>query len=145
MVEYDDGTKKLESISLELPEDINTVVYEDSSGDPVASTVQLSKWGVPDGKSNVDSNRSSLILRDLRLSVSPNSYYGLEIVRGTVTRSYNNYVTSPAVALMGDNKFPVVGSADNLTITINSHINKGFKLNSLSWRGQLHLKGSRGI
>ena len=145
MVEYDDGTKKLESISLELPEDINTVVYEDSSGDPVASTVKLSKWGVPDGKSNVDSNRSSLILRDLRLSVSPNSYYGLEIVRGTVTRSYNNYVTTPALALVGDDKFPVVGNADNLTITINSQINKGFKLNSLSWRGQLHLKGSRGI
>jgi hypothetical protein len=145
MVEYDNGDKKLESISLELPEDINTVVYEDSSGDPVSSTVQLSKWGVPDGKSNVDSNRSSLILRDLRLSVSPNSYYGLEIVRGTVTRSYNNYVTTPALALVGDDKFPVVGNADNLTITINSQINKGFKLNSLSWRGQLHLKGSRGI
>ncbi len=145
MVEYDNGDKKLESISLELPEDINTVVYEDSSGDPVVSTVKLSKWGVPDGKSNVDSNRSSLILRDLRLSVSPNSYYGLEIVRGTVTRSYNNYVTTPALALVGDDKFPVVGNADNLTITINSQINKGFKLNSLSWRGQLHLKGSRGI
>lgn len=145
MVAYDNGDKKLESINLELPADINTVVYEDSSGDPVTSTVQLSKWGVPDGKSNVDSNRSSLILRDLRLSVSPNSYYGLEIVRGTVTRSYSNHVTTPALALVGDDKFPVVGNADNLTITLNSQINKGFKLNSLSWRGQLHLKGSRGI
>ena len=144
MVEYPNGDTKLESISLELPEDIDTVVYEDSSS-PVSSTIQLSKWGVPSGQGNVDSNRSSLILRDLRLSMSENSYYGIQVDRGLVsTDTWNNYVLAP-LTIIGDHKYPVVGNANNIEISFVSTINKGFKLNSLSWRGQLHLKGSRGI
>jgi len=145
MVAYDNGDRKLEAISLELPEDMTTVTYEDHGADTVQSRIELSKWGVPSGKSNVDSNRSSLILRDLRLSMGDSSYYGMEITRGTVVRTYNNYVTTPSLAIIGDHKYPVVGNANNLEIAFVSDINKGFKINSLSWRGQLHLKGSRGI
>ena len=104
----------------------------------------MSKWGVPDGKSNVDSNRSSLILRDLRLSIEDNSYYGIEVKRGSVTNTYLSYDAS-TLAKFGDDRYPVVGNANNLDIAIISNINKGFKLNSLSWRGLMHLKGSRGI
>lgn len=145
MVQYSSGDTKLESISLQLVEDINIPVFEDDGGTAVSSRIELSKWGVPSGQSNVDSNRSSLILRDLRLSMEDNSYYGLEVSRDTVTNTYNNYVTTPTLAQVGDHKYPVVGNANNLNIAFVSDINKGFKLNSLSWRGQLHLKGSRGI
>ena len=144
MVEYTNGDKKLEAISLELPEDFTSVTYDDGGDTQVESRIELSKWGVPDGKSNVDSNRTSLILRDLRLSLEDNSYYGIEITRGSVTNTYLSYNTLTN-AIVGDNRFPTVGNADNLTIAFVSDINKGFKLNSLSWRGQLHLKGSRGI
>jgi len=144
MVEYTNGDKKLEAISLELPEDFTSVTYDDGGDTQVDSRIEMSKWGVPDGKANVDSNRSSLILRDLRLSVADDSYYGIEITRGAVTKTYNSYSTS-TLNIIGDNRFPVVGNADNLDIAIVSNINKGFKLNSLSWRGQLHLKGARGI
>lgn len=148
MVKYADNTKKLESISLELPSDFTAVNYRDGdpvTGEDVASRVEMSKWGMPSGQGNVDSNRTSLVLRDLRLSLEDDSYYGVEITRGTVTNTWLSYVTSPSLAIIGDNKFPVVGNANNLSIAIVSDINKGFKLNSLSWRGQLHLKGSRGI
>jgi len=73
-----------------------------------------------------------------------NSYYGLRVTRGAVTSTWLNYDES-TLAKIGDHKYPVVGNANNLQIELVSHINKGFKLNSLSWRGQLHLKGSRGI
>lgn len=176
MVRYDDGTTKLESISLEISQDISTVTYEDDGADPIHSRIELSKWGIPQGKSNVDSNRSSLILRDLRLSMGDNSYYGLKVTRGSVTNTWLNYVVNtttwdsgtnectvngtvdPSITtetactaldgtidLVGDHKYPVVGNANNLGIQFVSENSKGFKLNSLSWRGQLHLKGSQGI
>ena len=144
MVGYPNGDRALETISLELPEDINTVTYEDDGVDTVESTITLSKWGVPSGKGNVDSNRSSLVLRDLRLSMGDNSYYGLKVTRGTVTNTWLNY-ESPGMTFIGDHKFPVLGNANNLNIEFVSTSNKGFKLNSLSWRGQLHLKGSQGV
>ena len=144
MVQYPDLSTKLESISLELPEDIDTVVYADGTT-PVSSRIKLSKWGVPSGQGNVDSNRSSLILRDLRLSMDENSYYGIQVDRGLIsTNTWNNYVL-PTLDIIGDDKYPVVGNAENIEISFVSTINKGFKLNSLSYRGQLHLKGSRGI
>ena len=144
MVGYPNGDRALETIALELPTDINTVTYEDDGADPVNSSISLSKWGVPSGKSNVDSNRSSLILRDLRLSMGDDSYYGLKVTRGSVTNTWLNYETT-GMTHIGDHKYPVVGNADNLGIQFVSENNKGFKLNSLSWRGQLHLKGSQGI
>ena len=144
MVAYPDGTKAFETINLELPTDLTTVSYEDGGDTPVHSNIVLSKWGVPSGSSNVDSNRASLLLRDLRLSMGDNSYYGLRVTRGAVTSTWLNYDES-TLAKIGDHKYPVVGNANNLQIELVSHINKGFKLNSLSWRGQLHLKGSRGI
>jgi hypothetical protein len=170
------GDVSLESISLELPADISTVSYKDHAAATVASSISLSKWGVPSGKSNVDSNRSSLVLRDLRLSMGTASYYGLAVTRGSVTNTWLNYITNAAswdaaasectvngavdasittstacaavngtLGIIGDHKFPVLGNANNLNIDFVSPNNKGFKLNSLSWRGQLHLKGSKGV
>mgnify|MGYP000111273244 FL=1 len=138
------GDVALESISLELPTDITSITYADHGATPVSSTISLSKWGVPSGKGNVDSNRSSLVLRDLRLSMGDNSYYGLKVTRGTVTNTWLNYDAS-TMLFIGDHKFPVLGNANNLDIDFVSTSNKGFKLNSLSWRGQLHLKGSQGV
>jgi hypothetical protein len=144
MVKYGSGDTKLEAIDLELPTDISTVTYSDDGGTDVASKITLSKWGVPSGKGNVDSNRSSLVLRDLRLSMGDKSYYGLKVTRDTVTNTWLNY-DATSMAFIGDHKFPVLGNANNLEIEFVSTSNKGFKLNSLSWRGQLHLKGSQGV
>jgi hypothetical protein len=144
MVAYPNGDKVLETIDLELPKDITTIDYQDDGTDPVESRIEMSKWGVPSGQSNVDSNRASLILRDLRLSMGVNSYYGVEVTRGAVVNTWLNYETT-GMTFIGDHKYPVVGNANNLDIAIVNTTNKGFKLNSLSWRGQLHLKGSRGI
>jgi len=145
-VDYGNGEVEIEKVSLQIPLDFSTIDYTDEDGTIIKSTIEFSKWGIPSGQSsNVDSNRSSLIIRDLRFSMDDDSYFGVTIDRNGVKRTYNNYVTSPSLALEGDNKFPVVGSADNLSITFSSEIAKGFKLNTMSWRGQLHLKGSRGI
>ena len=144
MVAYPNGDKALETIDLELPKDITTIDYQDDGTDPVESRIEMSKWGVPSGQSNVDSNRASLILRDLRLCMDSNSYYGVEVTRGAVVNTWLNYETTD-MTFIGDHKYPVVGNANNLDIAIVNTTNKGFKLNSLSWRGQLHLKGSRGI
>ncbi len=170
------GDVSLESISLELPTDISTVTYKDHASATISSSISLSKWGVPSGKSNVDSNRSSLVLRDLRLSMGSDSHYGLKVTRGSVTNTWLNYIINVAtwdagasectvngvvdatittssacstvngsIDFIGDHKFPVLGNAENLSIDFVSSNNKGFKLNSLSWRGQLHLKGSKGV
>jgi hypothetical protein len=144
MVRYASGTTKLEAIDLELPTDMSTVTYADDGGTAISSKITLSKWGVPSGKGNVDSNRSSLILRDLRFSMGDKSYYGLKVTRDTVTNTWLNY-DATSMAFIGDHKFPVLGNANNLEIEFVSTSNKGFKLNSLSWRGQLHLKGSQGV
>ena len=144
MVAYPGGSRALEAISLELPVDFSTVDYRDDGTEVIESKISLSKWGVPSGKGNVDSNRSSLVLRDLRLSMGTGSYYGLKVTRGSVTNTWLNYDPS-SYAFIGDHKFPVLGNANNLNIDFVSTSNKGFKLNSLSWRGQLHLKGSQGV
>jgi hypothetical protein len=144
MIRHSDGTNSLETINLELPSDIDTVTYEDHGTEAIQSRIEMSKWGIPSGKSSVDSNRSSLILRDLRLSMGENSYYGVEVSRGAVKSTWLNYETT-GMTHIGDHKYPVVGNANNLKIALVSDSNKGFKLNSLSWRGQLHLKGSQGV
>jgi len=137
-------TKTFKTINLEMPTDLTTVVYTDGGDTPVRSSILMSKWGVPNGSSNVDSNRASLLLRDLRLSMGDNSYYGVRVTRGDLTSTWLNY-NENTLAIIGDHKYPVIGNANNLKIELVNEINKGFKLNSLSWRGQLHLKGSRGI
>jgi hypothetical protein len=70
-------------------------------------------------------------------------------VNGTVDASITTSAACVAIDgttdFIGDHKFPVLGNANNLEIEFVSALNKGFKLNSLSWRGQLHLKGSTGV
>lgn len=143
MLEDSTQTKKLANINLELTTDISTLVYKDTDTLDIESRIEMSKWGIPSGQSNVDSNRSSLIIRDLQLSMGENSTYGVELTRAGVTKTWYNYNdTTPE---LGDHKYTVVGNANNVQIALVSDTDKGFKLNSLSWRGQMHLKGSRGI
>jgi len=146
MVKHTDGTKSLETINLELPADIDTIHYGDHTTattpgtETIQSRIEMSKWGMPTGKSSVDSNRSTLILRDLQLSMADNSWYGIEITRGAVTNTWYNYDATTMTPL-GDHKYTVVGNANNIKVAFVSNTNKGFKLNSLSWRGLLHQKG----
>ena len=151
MVAHPNEVKAFYTIDLEVPKDFAAasapVIYIDDVGEEaviVESKISLSKWGIPSGQGNVDSNRSSLILRDLRLSMGTGSYYGLTVTRGSLSDTWLNY-DATSYAFIGDDKFPVLGNANNLNIDFVNTSNKGFKLNSLSWRGQLHLKGSQGV
>jgi len=144
MVRYDDDTTHLESISLELPKNISSVGdYTDDDGADVVSRIELSKWGVPEGNSEVDSNRASLRLRDLKFNMGEGSKYGVEVSRGVVSNTWYNYDSNGDP--IGDHKYTVVGNADTVNIAFVSETNKGFKLDSLSWRGNMHLRGSQGI
>jgi len=205
------GDNLLTTIDLELTTDIHSPIYKDVGTLDINSRIEMSKWGIPSGQSNVDSNRSSLIIRDLQLSMQDESDYGVELTRAGIATTWNNAlevkgsvtdVTSATtlfhtniditagvlvsltlrndtqdftttitgnvgyllefvevigktwavddeytiLGVPGNNhKYTVVGNANNVQIALVSDSDKGFKLNSLSWRGQMHLKGSRGI
>jgi hypothetical protein len=154
------GFKQLLTIDLGLPKNIVDVNYSDYIDTvnrvPFLSSITLSRWGVPAGKGNVDNIRVKLSLRDIKFSVATGSAYSIAVALRGTSKTYTNVVETPgqypAITLYpsndlyprnltynfkDDGKFSTVGDVNNLTISFVNDTERGFKLDSMNYRGNL--------
>ncbi len=152
-------TRWLEKITLDVSDvDRGTVVFEDHqnypgsvSGDlgfdttiaakPIHSRIDLPKWGFSLTPSTLDSLRNVVVLRDLSLNMEDPSEYAVEVVKGGITSTYTNVRSTPHQA----HRYPVTGNVRNLDVSIVSNNSDGFRLTSMSWRGQVFRKSTRSV
>lgn len=116
--------------------------YDDTiEAKPIHSRIDLPKWGFSLTPSTLDSLRNVVVLRDLSLNMEDPSEYAVEVVKGGITRTYTNVRSTPHQA----HRFPVTGNVRNLDVSIVSNNSDGFRLTSMSWRGQVFRKSTRSV
>jgi len=154
-------------ISLEIPSDYNTIIYEDTIDDftaPYESTIEFSKWLIKDNNGQ-GSKDGRLQIRTISYSLYGSSYYKTSIVTdsGTLseamentwndtmvwsdTDTFNDGNSIYAITLANQERVLVMGnSKDTLIVFQNDTDNnptKGFNLSTITYEGTYHIRGQR--
>ena len=117
------GQSNLYTLNLEVVEDISSILYIDGSNQ-FESLVELSKFKVSTGSSNVKDNVGKIQIRNVEFIVSDKSKFNIDIEKNI--GGIKSFINSKS-------KLPILSNNNNVNIKFKNNLSNGFELSSVTY------------